>query len=154
MSSLESGCDWGREAWAVSCGGTRVAVNRGWGGVGAAEELHLSQQPEVTVLQPYHRITVVAGEQASEEEVFCTFITNLYVLFWLPWVLVVACRLLWLRSTDSRACGLSCPQARGILVPWPGIEPVPCIGRQIHNHRTTREVSDLHVLFWPFFFVF
>ena len=36
---------------------------------------------------------------------------------------------------------LSCPAACGILVPQPRIEPTsPCAGRQILNHRTTREV--------------
>ena len=37
--------------------------------------------------------------------------------------------------------GLSCPLACGILVPQPGVEPqVPCIGRQVLNPWTTREV--------------
>ena len=42
------------------------------------------------------------------------------------------------------ACGLSCPVARGILVPRQGIERthVPCIGRWILNHWTTREVPN------------
>ena len=29
----------------------------------------------------------------------------------------------WLRQVFVQACGLSCPTACGILVPWPGIEP-------------------------------
>ena len=54
---------------------------------------------------------------------------NIYLFyFWLHGVLVAACR-------------LSCPAACGILVPRPGIRTcVPCIGRWILNHWTTREV--------------
>ena len=64
--------------------------------------------------------------------------------------------LLW--STDSRedrisscsalaslvaACGLSCPGACGISVPWTRDQTqVPCTGRQIFNHWTTREVPS------------
>ena len=43
-------------------------------------------------------------------------------------VLVVAWRLqLWLASSGSAValCGLSCSTARGILVPQPGIKPMP-----------------------------
>ena len=48
---------------------------------------------------------------------------------------------------SSMARRLSCLVAWRILVPWPGIEPlVPCIGRMILNHWTTREVSWR--LFW------
>ena len=40
------------------------------------------------------------------------------------------------------ACGLSCPGACGIFLRWTMDQTqVPCIGRQILNHWTTREVS-------------
>ena len=46
------------------------------------------------------------------------------------------------------SCGLSCPTTYGISVHQPGIEPhIPCIARQILNHRTTREVPILTLLF-------
>ena len=42
---------------------------------------------------------------------------------------------------------LSCPEACGILVSWPGIKPTsPCIGRWVLNHWTTREVLPHRVL--------
>ena len=54
-----------------------------------------------------------------------------WFVFWQCWVLVAApaslCDvqgLLLLWSTGSRACGLCCHKTFGILVPWPGIEPV------------------------------
>ena len=38
-------------------------------------------------------------------------------------------------------CGLSCPAAHGILVPWQGIKPTsPFIARQILNHCASTEV--------------
>ena len=40
------------------------------------------------------------------------------------------------------AHGLSCPMAYRILVPWPGIDHIPCIGRWILNHWTIREVPQ------------
>ena len=41
--------------------------------------------------------------------------------------------------------------ACGVLVPWPGIEPVPPPWEaQSRNHWTTREVLKM-VLFWPIF---
>ena len=50
------------------------------------------------------------------------------------------CRTLALeRRLSSCAQGLSCPKARGIF-PDQGLNPVPCIGRQILNHWSTREV--------------
>ena len=40
--------------------------------------------------------------------------------------------------------GVSCFVARGILVPWPGIEPTsPAFESQILNHQTTEEVLKL-----------
>lgn len=52
----------------------------------------------------------------------------------------------WLHWVFTVACGPGYPVAGGILFPWLGIEPaVPCIGRWIFNHWTTREV--LHHIF-------
>ena len=48
-------------------------------------------------------------------------------------VFLVALDLSW----GTRAFS-SCPEACGVLVPWPWIQPVsPCIGRWILNHWTT-----------------
>ena len=43
------------------------------------------------------------------------------------------------------ANGLTCPEARGIL-PNQGLPHVPCTGRQILHHGTTREVWPMCVL--------
>ena len=54
---------------------------------------------------------------------------------------------LWLRCNGSRVRVLSCPEARGNLSSLTRDQTrVPCIGRWILNHRTTREVPC------PFFY--
>ena len=56
---------------------------------------------------------------------------NIY--FWLCQILVAGYR------SFTVVSGLSCPTARGLLAPRWGIwTHVPCIGRQILNHWTTR----------------
>ena len=107
----------------------------------------------------------------------CTFfkVIYLFIYFWLRWVFIAARGLsavavsggyssllctgfslrwpLLLRSTGSRCTGsvvvvhgLSCSAACGIF-PAQGSNPCPCIGRQILNHCTTREVpTPLNVL--------
>ena len=61
-----------------------------------------------------------------------------------------ASRLQWLWHVGSvvAAHGLSCPGARRIL--WTRDQTrVPCIGRQILNHWTTRKVPEIYVLVSP-----
>ena len=41
----------------------------------------------------------------------------LFFLFWLHWVFIVACKL-----SLVAVCWCSCPEACGILLPWPGIK--------------------------------
>ena len=53
--------------------------------------------------------------------------------------------LLLLQSTGLREPGTSCPMACGIFWTKDGTL-VPCIGRQIHNHWTTREVPHVSFL--------
>ena len=83
-----------------------------------------------------------------------------FIYFWLPWLLVAACRLLsgcgaqaspcgGFSRCGARAPGTWAQQLRhtGLMLPW-HVESswtrdrtsVPCIGRQILNHWTTREV--------------
>ena len=50
------------------------------------------------------------------------------------WDLYCCWLALYLPYLGSRVPGLSCPEACEILVPHPGIEPAPCIGRQSLNH--------------------
>ena len=67
------------------------------------------------------------------------WLMTFFFFFWLPWVFVLVCRLFLLAvcrlllswSPGSRACGLSscsiwasCPEACGILVPQPELEPM------------------------------
>ena len=61
-------------------------------------------------------------------------------LFWLHWVFIAACT-----GSVIVAPGLSCPATCGILDP----ARVPCLGRWILSHWTTREVPVLSFLsFW------
>ena len=110
--------------------------------------------------------TTVLGQGCQVEEFFLVCVCCVFI---------VVCETLLLRSTGSRAhglqelwhmgslvvaCGLSCPVACGILVPWSGTEPtVPCIGSWLLNPWTTRQVPEERtptqvrvspvVLFWP-----
>ena len=59
---------------------------------------------------------------------FCWF------FIWLPWALVAA------REVVVVVHGLGCPMHVGSSFPDQGSNPHPCIGRQILNHWTTREV--------------
>ena len=67
-----------------------------------------------------------------------TYFLFIYLFIWLCWVLVAACGIFSLQRMSFSscgawvpecvgsvvvACGLSCPVACGILVPWPGMEP-------------------------------
>ena len=48
---------------------------------------------------------------------------------------------------NTTAHRLGCPAARGILVPWPGIEPTfPCIAVRIANHWTIREAPSTYAV--------
>ena len=104
----------------------------------------------------------------------------LFSHFWLRRVLVVACRIFYCgtRALHSGAWaqervgsvvwgtagflvevrGLSCPVACGILVPRPGNRTrIPCIGRWILYHWTTREFPAqfyFSYFFWIFEFYF
>ena len=76
----------------------------------------------------------LSNRNSSFSEVTSAIFKNIYlfiIYFWLCWVFVATCGLLsscgaWapeLEGSVVAACGLSCPAACGILVPWPGIEP-------------------------------
>ena len=48
-------------------------------------------------------------------------------------------------------CGLSHSAARGVFVPWPGVDPVPpALTALSLNHWTTREVPALLLIFLSF----
>ena len=96
------------------------------------------------------------------------FKKNIYLFFWLCWVLAVACGIFFVVAcgTFTAACRifscsmwtLSCSLRTlscGMwdLVPWPGIEPgPPALGAWNLSHWTTREVPiiSLNKLFAPF----
>ena len=62
--------------------------------------------------------------------------------FWLCWFFVAAYQIFIAEGNSFSlvaACGLSCPRVCGILGTRDQIS-VPCIGRWILNHWTTREV--------------
>ena len=61
---------------------------------------------------------------------------------------VVACRLStcgsWALERRLRCCGAQTQLLRGMRdLPRSGLKPIPCTGRQILNHCTTREVPGL-----------
>ena len=68
------------------------------------------------------------------------------LLIWLCWVLGAVA------DSVVAAHWLSCLAAYGILVPLPGIKThIPCTGRQILNHWSTREVAwDISSLIYAF----
>ena len=105
----------------------------------------------------------------SSQTFFFFFLINLFIYFWLCWVFVAACglspvvagatlRCSWQAShcggffcCRARAlqCRLSRCGARGLVASQHvgssrtrDRTRVPCIGRQILNHRTTREVHS------------
>ena len=73
---------------------------------------------------------------------------NMYLLVWLPQVVLAACSIFVSRRIFSCTlwslavvCRLISPAVCGILGPQPRIEPISsCIARQVLNHWNTREV--------------
>ena len=61
------------------------------------------------------------------------------LLLWHMHLLIVACRLQWVRASVVVVYGISCPRHVGSSETKDGSN-VPSIGRQILNHWTTREV--------------
>ena len=77
---------------------------------------------------------------------------TLFYLFWLCWVLVVARGIFRLWPTDSLVVvlRLSFSKACGILVPWPGIEPVsPALQSGFLTAGLLRKPLSLFFLEWP-----
>ena len=84
------------------------------------------------------RVLVVACRIFASCDIFHCSTWTLFVLHGFgscgPWAVEHA-------GSVAAACRLSCSLVCGMLVPWPGIKPMPpCIARWILNHWTTREI--------------